>query len=139
LTNGDLAFIQSETKHLADHAGLSQQLNLFQIDSVLLDQISFFHLKMQYLVTLLAWDAMVDGYGMSGSTCKTKESLPICAIHTPQEMDLLANAKQIAPLLSSGRNISQLTSINQAQSLKFKKKSMPMDQLKLHSPSMLTL
>jgi len=45
LTNGELAFTQLEIKETVVHAGLLAQLNLFQIDSALLELISFSHPK----------------------------------------------------------------------------------------------
>jgi hypothetical protein len=62
--NGVHVSMKLETNKDADHAGLSELLKLYQIDSVL--QVmelltTFFHLKIWYHVTSLIWDAMADG------------------------------------------------------------------------------
>jgi len=137
-TNGELQSTQSETKLHADLAGLSEPLNLFQTDSPLRELMSFSHLKTQPPAMLPAWDAMVDGYGTSGSTCKTLESSLILATHTHPETESLDNANLLALELEHGRNITQLPLLNQELELTSKTKLKPTDQQKLPSPSMLT-
>lgn len=105
-TNGAMLFTQSETRHLAVHAGPSVQLNLFQTDSLSEALMSFSHHKTQPHAMQPAWDAMVDGYGTSGSTCKTLELSQMPATHTHLEMESLDNAKPPALDLAHGRNIT---------------------------------
>jgi len=111
--NGATQSTQSETRHLAVHAGLSVQLNLSQTDLLLEALMSFSHHKTQPHAIQPAWDAMVDGYGTSGSTCRTKESSLMLATHTHLEMESLDNANLLALYLDKhGRNITQLLLLN---------------------------
>jgi len=110
--NGEAPFTQSETKPLADHAGLSVQLNLSQTDSPSEVSMSFSHHKTQPHAMPPAWDAMVDGYGTSGSTCKTLESSLMLATHIHLEMESQDNANLHALDPEPGRNITPQLLLN---------------------------